>query len=677
MSRLRHAGVECVPIVHGRLAFALEVRRRLLGTPPRAVAVELPPSLTAAVDQALDALPRASVVLYREQPRFLAPEASVGYVPIQPADGVVEALRLARGERLPVAFIDADVEAFAGRGVIVPDPHALHTLGLERYYEQCLPVLERQPRTALDDLREAHMAARLAALVAAHGAPVLFVGGMAHWEGIRRRLGGRARDADEAGDAGAGRAPPASGAALYRTDWQPVEVQVHHPDGASLSHLMGELPYLVARYEEHRAGFELDDFDPTAALRRLLLEARDRLHRPDAPASFERTDSATLRLLLNYLRKLSVPHGLLLPDAYRLVVAAHGVVGNDYALAVLRLASAYPWNPRAPEANAEDVVGEHGQGRGARAGDGAGERDAPDSQPPMGDAAYEAPDGASLPWLRMTSTHAELDGADTPVRSRTPGTPFRIGRLRLEERPDPRTRQTYRRRWDPRQQCSWPPEDLVIENFRDYVGKRALSLARVATTRSEPFTTSYLDGIDFAASVRDVVDRRIFVREEPRRPGAVGALVVIFEEDDCGERYPWRSTWMAEHHNESTLCFYASDYLQDLIGPGVARAHYGGCLLIYPPRPIPDIWEDLRFERARTPSERLLLAALYWSPDRYIAHVGGRPPRPAVQAEAAHRKKHILHLPLSTFSPRTLERLRRFHVLNGMAVRTWARKFIR
>ena len=273
-------------------------------------------------------------------------------------------------------------------------------------------------------------------------------------------------------------------------------------------------------------------------------------------------------------------------------------------------------------------------------------------------------------WIVATDTGLEL-------HSRVPGTAFEFGRLRLERRPDSRRSRTWKRQWNPHGQCSHEPEDVVIESFRDYVGKRALSLARVATTLTQPFAVSLLDGVDVRATLRDLVERRIHVREEKRVAGAVGALVVIFEEDDFGERYPWRATWYAEHHNESTLSFYATDFMEDLIAPGIGRSRYGGFLMIFPPKLIPDIWDDLRFERARTPSERLLLAAIYWSPDHFIVHVSARPPSEAVCREAHSRKKHVLHLPLGTFSRRTLERLRRVHVLNGHHVRSWAHRFIR
>lgn len=682
--------IECLPIVHGRLAFAIEARRRLLDDEYSAVAVELPPSLQSAWDRALDDLPRVSVIAYQQRPRFLDESQAVFYVPVQPGDAIVEASRVARGERLPLHLVDAETDEYHGVSITLPDPQLIAGLGVEPYYHCCLPIVRRQLRRDQDDLRESHMAARLLQIMRStpDDRPILFVCGMAHWEGIRQHLEqktGELQDGDPIPE-------------------ELTAVHVAHP--RSVPHVMGDLPYLVGQYELYRSGFNLDPYDPTPPFKRLFLAARRVLKREDS-GTLERPDPPRLRAVLDFLRKLVVRRGQLFPDSYSLTVATKGVVGNDFALICLELANLYPYN--GPDADPErlfltggadwdDLVEaaylEQQEGDpfagvspsfsfGSSDSDGPAALDSPDGLGGSDDLdssdELEGPevDGEGFDRLRFGFDRVALDGTEVPFLARYPGTAFTVGPLSLERRPDLRQRHEYREQWDERVQCSWPPEDLVIESFRDYIGKRALSLARVGMTRSEPFTTSFLDGVDLRATLRDVCERKIHVREEPRVPGAVGALVMIFEEDDFGERFPWRATWMAEHAEESTLAFYATQFADNVIGPGIARAFYGGCLLVFPPVPFPDIWHDMRFEQARTPSERLLLAAIYWSPDYFVAHVSAKPPRAAVKEEASRLGKHILHLPLSTFSPTTLERLRRFHVLNGQEVRTWAQRFIR
>ena len=135
-------------------------------------------------------------------------------------------------------------------------------------------------------------------------------------------------------------------------------------------------------------------------------------------------------------------------------------------------------------------------------------------------------------------------------------------------------------------------------------------------------------------------------------------------------------TWYAEHKDESTLCFYASDYMNNLIGPGIGEATYGGCMMIYPPRPISNIWEDPRIRQGDNLEERLLEAAFFHSREKHITVVSPMLPAMAWRRLARNYKKNIIHIPMKRFSNQTLEKVRRFHVLNGKQMRSFAQRFI-
>ncbi|PYT10907.1 MAG: hypothetical protein DMG59_27835, partial [Acidobacteria bacterium] len=79
--------------------------------------------------------------------------------------------------------------------------------------------------------------------------------------------------------------------------------------------------------------------------------------------------------------------------------------------------------------------------------------------------------------------------------------------------------------------CSYPPEDLVIEEYGRFLKKKAKAILSEERVRVEPFTTSILDGIDIRETIRNWHRRKIFVRQADRLAGEVGALVVIFDED--------------------------------------------------------------------------------------------------------------------------------------------------
>jgi hypothetical protein len=183
------------------------------------------------------------------------------------------------------------------------------------------------------------------------------------------------------------------------------------------------------------------------------------------------------------------------------------------------------------------------------------------------------------------------------------------------------------------------------------------------------------DGIDIRETLRHWHDKKIYVREIPPSKGPVDTVVIIFDAEN-DELYPHRGTWYAEHTEESTLSFYATNPFDDLIGPGIARCRYGGLSLIFPPRPIPDIFTDLSMPEPCTLSEKLTLGSLLFAKERAVAYVCSKKPSVRLRTFASRLKKHLVWIPLSHFSTETMEKLRRFHILNGKEIRGWAAHFI-
>jgi hypothetical protein len=226
--------------------------------------------------------------------------------------------------------------------------------------------------------------------------------------------------------------------------------------------------------------------------------------------------------------------------------------------------------------------------------------------------------------------------------------------------------------------CSYPPEDLRVEDFGRHLRRRGKSILCEERARSVPFTTSVLDGIDVRETIRRWHEGRILVRELGRAPGEVGSVVVVFEDEtfERGARYPYLQTWHGEHAQESDMAFFSTDPAQAIVGPGICRATYGGFLLSYPPRRVADVWTDADYRSAESKAEVLLLAALDYTTERMIVHVAPKPPRAILGQLAARLGLKILHLPLGTLSPSTLRKLRVVHILNGPQKREIARDYI-
>lgn len=232
-------------------------------------------------------------------------------------------------------------------------------------------------------------------------------------------------------------------------------------------------------------------------------------------------------------------------------------------------------------------------------------------------------------------------------------------------------------RWNPYSQCSWPPEDVAIERFRTHVKDTALAMLGNDLARVEKFTTSLKDGLDIRETLRNWHSGELYVREYPPVRGNLDCVVMLFDSPADPREYPARITWHAEHTDESTLALFATDFMQEIVGPGIAQATYGGAMFLFPPRPIPDVWRDRRFDFADTLEERLVAAACYHSREKHVAILSHAPPGLGWRRLARRYRRKLVHIPLSRFSQSTIQQLRIFHVLNGQQVRSFAAHFIR
>ena len=227
--------------------------------------------------------------------------------------------------------------------------------------------------------------------------------------------------------------------------------------------------------------------------------------------------------------------------------------------------------------------------------------------------------------------------------------------------------------------CSYPPEDVLIEGYGKHLQKRAMEIRAEENTRIVPFATSMLDGIDIRQTLREWPNGKLYVKESRPLRGKVGSVVVIFDPDPGSgkeEQFPWRVTWLGEHSQESDMAFYSTQAGEVMDGPGISRCRYGGFMLTYPPMRVYDIWKDPFFDNARSKPERLLMAAIDYSLEKHVVYVAADPPSGWCISMAAKVGKKIIYLPIGTFSPVTLKKMKEFHVLDGHHVRRYARQYI-
>ena len=291
------------------------------------VAVPLPQSFKSDVERAVHELPAVTMVTQAESVVYGSPGDENGddsndvgvlnFVPVDPCQAVIAAVRGALQQRIPRAFIDLEVDHYVAYGAGFPDPYALKKVPLARFAAALLPALGRLPE-GQPGLRVATMASRLRELEKKHNA-ILFVCSMLDWPWVREAY----VDHAAAGE-----------------DDEVAETLTYQPNEKTLLFMLGELPFITGLYEKARADLEDDENLSVDGVKELLITSRDR-YRKDLKKQARPITPQLLSLYLRYVRNLSLIERRLTPDLYTLVTAAQQFAGDNFAVHVRRRRSDY------------------------------------------------------------------------------------------------------------------------------------------------------------------------------------------------------------------------------------------------------------------------------------------------------------------------------------------------
>lgn len=400
-----------------------------------------------------------------------------------------------------------------------------------------------------------------------------------------------------------------------------------HPD--CLAEIAQEFPYLQERYEVQRGALWREEGQPLldrrAVHRGLLAEAETNYQAQtgECVAPWQR------RLMRQFSQRLACVDHQLAPSLFDLTLAARGIVDDNFAWEVWHAAGQYQWQR----------------------------------------------EFGPLETVNLNAEDVFLFSRKVRLRRRMKRPKQRLLPRGLKKRPKERYAGEWARQVGGDAICSYPPEDIVIEDYGKILRERARTLLGEERAHAEPFTTSLLDGVDIRETVRNWLQGRIYVRQSRHVSGDAGAVVVIFDED-AANRYTWLTTWLGEHENESDMAYYSTQPFEHLVGPGIGRAEYGGFLMTLPPRRLYDVWSDPDYDFAESKAERLLLAALDYSLERHVVYAAARPPRSIYRSIAAHLGRQIVYIPLGQLSPAKLKKIRVVHVLDSHQRRKIAPRYL-
>lgn len=589
-----------LPVAPGRMEFALEVRKRLLEQMPDVVAVELPVTLGELLLRAVKRLPEISILVHED-------ENSTGrgvYLPIEPADPFIEAVRTGIQIGAEIVFLEPDVIERPHLDEVYPDSYAIHRTSYERYLHawnaaagerSVSPMVRELARGVAWKLQGANPEARTAVVLS-----------LALFHPVLAAL---PEPCDEPTDA------------IRR---EGLHLANAHPD--CLAEILNESPFLHTQYERVRQ-------EPISDMQLDRLKAQYALLN-EAGEVYERETGETVqpwqqRILARFSRNLAMMNRQLTPSLFDLAMGARSTIDDDFAYWLWETANRYP-----PQRETEHP-----------------------------------------PTLNLSASDIYLNTKRMQLRRRQRSNKPRFESTGLKQRPKEQREGEWAQQLDGNSICSYPPEDLVIEDYGKFLKSKAISILSEERTRVEPFMTSILDGIDIRETIRNWYKKQIFVKSFEKVHGDVGSVVVIFDEDR-DERYSWMTTWLGEHQNESDMAFYSTDPYEHLVGPGIGRAEYGGLLLSLPPRRMFDVWRDPDYRIALNKPERLLLAGIDYSTKRYVVYVAPKPPRSLFRSIASRMGRQVVYVPIGQLSPQKLKKIRVVHILDGHQRRNEAKDYI-
>jgi hypothetical protein len=272
------------------------------------------------------------------------------------------------------------------------------------------------------------------------------------------------------------------------------DVSLVNPHPECLAEILVEYPYLQSRYEEYRMLLD----DPNIVDRpRVQLEVLRHAEETYKKNTGEEVKHWHRMQIAKFSRNLAMVEGRLVASVFDLSVAARGVVDDNYGWEVWESANRYP---------AQQTE-------------------------------------SDLETLNLSAEEVFFNTRRMRLRRRLPRFKQKLRPSALKKRKKERYPGEWAEQLDGSSICSYPPEDLVIENYGRFLKQKAKSILSDERERVEAFTTSLLDGIDIRETIRNWHERKIYVRHRERVSGDVGSVVVIFDDHD-DDRYDYLTTWL-------------------------------------------------------------------------------------------------------------------------------------
>lgn len=632
-----------IPILHHGILFTETVHQLLNEIDPDVVAVELPSWGDTIYRRAVRHLPEITVITYNGKIDSNTGEPEKFYILVQPGDPFAEGVRWGLDHGKQIKFIDSDQVSYSEEhSDPFPEPFLLEHQSYGDFFNQYKDFPFK--KTEQDRLRENTMGYHLKKLQKS-GQKVIALVGMAHYRGIIAGMDHSVQSIFSGVQPGAKlHSIPKESIASILPDYPvisffyeirrqnltpPKEIVSTLKKVGQLKLLNGlgnryELFYQESIWKLYKQFQEsLFKFDGTRLQdrRHLLYHLYKATGEIYAVRYKEPFYPWQLKNMVKFGRNVSILKGHLLPQFFTVVQAAKGCVDDNYAWEMMQMLGYYPLQPEQstlPQIDINELNNYHS--------------------------------------LFIRRREKKLPKSGLKNRKKMPG-----GR-------------NWGKDFNRGSICSHQPEDIIIEEFTEFIKHRTRRQLQSELTKSEKFSTSFFEGVDIKQTLRK--QDGIYVKRFEKLQGEIGSVIFIFDEDLDDQKYHYKMTWQGEHNQESDMAFYSTSIGEDLIGPGISRCEYGGFLMSFPPGRIFDVWSDPDYAFLQKKSEKLLVAGIEYSLEKYIVFVSPKPPASKIVSWAKKIGREVIYVPLGAFSRATINKVRIFHILAGHDTRDHAGDYI-
>ena len=609
-SVLIYENLHAIPSFHSRVQFAIEVRKAVSELKPDVIAVELPESLKEKVIEGIKRLPYISVIGYEQ---FSAKKMS--YVPIDPGDSIIEAVRIGIENNIPIEFIDLDVTRYRQKAYDIKflNEYMISKIGLERYYLTMSNFVKKSNPGTKDYNRERYMASRLKQLMKKNK-KILFVLGLAHWERIRGFLGRNFKEVEQ--------------------DIQREHIEVFNLSKKSFREVLRELPYITYLYELSRKNIgKKGTFDKLEAFKNIYLTAKDNYYKEFG----ENLSVHDLKIIMQFARNYGFIENFLIPNLFHLVMSAKNVHDDDYAGEVYDLAISYPFYKKDEKYREIEVKRSKG-----------------------------FIDNRTIP-LRRRLPVGKVDQREIPIKRRPKEEEGEWKKKWDDEYqgifsypPEDIKFENYMEFIRKKALKMLLEENIKIEEFKTSI-LDGISIKDTIRNWHLNKKIYVREELPLKGEIGPVIV--IFEEDDTLEKTYNYQLEWIHEHDEESD--------LLLYATPPGVNIIGPGISRGEFGGLVS--------IFPPLEYIPHIFEyDWMFKKSVSKSESLLLSAIEHATEtqKYIIYVARKGPNPFLKSVASKQGKYLLYIPINQFNPKSIKKLRILHYLNSKKVRKIANKFI-